>query len=212
MKQAGTLELAVLGLLKDRAMHGYELRKQLSAMLGPLWQVSWGSLYPTLRRLARAGAVEIDQTRSRTARSSKQSLGGRRRTVYTITPEGEEMFARLLEEEDVPVVDSERFSLKLAFFRYLRPEKRVTVLERRRAHLQEKLAEFRANLRNYRERMDGYAVLLQSHDMAATENDIAWIDELIIKEMNPERQGLPPRSGIASATKQQSKVSGGLNS
>jgi DNA-binding PadR family transcriptional regulator len=213
VKQAGTLDLAVLGLLKDRAMHGYELRKQLGAMLGPLWQVSWGSLYPTLRRLARAGAVEIDQARSRTTRSSKQSLGGRRRTVYRITPEGERMFSRLLEEEDVPVVDSERFSLELAFFRYLRPETRVTVLERRRAHLQEKLAQFRANLRNYRERMDGYALLLQRHDMAATESDIAWIDELITREMAPAAPGAAPsRSGNnVSRTKQESKVSGGLD-
>ncbi|MDQ3645648.1 MAG: PadR family transcriptional regulator, partial [Actinomycetota bacterium] len=49
------LELPVLGLLKEKEMHGYELRKQLGAMLGPFWQVSWGSLYPTLRRLSKAG-------------------------------------------------------------------------------------------------------------------------------------------------------------
>lgn len=51
VKQAGMLELPVLGLLKEKSMHGYELRKQLGAMLGPFWQVSWGSLYPALRRL-----------------------------------------------------------------------------------------------------------------------------------------------------------------
>src|SRR5436309_14118991 len=59
MKQAGMVELPVLGLLKERPMHGYELRKQLGAMLGPFWQVSCGSLYPTLRRLAKAGADEV---------------------------------------------------------------------------------------------------------------------------------------------------------
>ena len=52
------LELAVLGLLKERTMHGYELRKQLGTMLGPFWQVSWGSLYPALRRLTKIGALE----------------------------------------------------------------------------------------------------------------------------------------------------------
>ena len=56
MKQHGMLELAVLGLLKERTMHGYELRKQLGTMLGPFWQVSWGSLYPALRRLTKIGA------------------------------------------------------------------------------------------------------------------------------------------------------------
>lgn len=191
MKQAGTLELPVLGLLKDRSMHGYELRKQLGAMLGPFYQVSWGSLYPTLRRLARAGAVEKLEVvpPAKTPRSTKQpkttSLGaGRRKTVYRITPTGEAMFLRML-EETAAAVDTEHFTLKLAFFRYLQPEARVALLERRRAYLQEKLAQFKANLRTYRERMDSYALSLQDHDMRATESDIAWIDELITNERAP---------------------------
>jgi DNA-binding PadR family transcriptional regulator len=191
MKHPGTLELPVLGLLKERSMHGYELRKQLGAMLGPLYQVSWGSLYPTLRRLARAGAVEkLDAAQPRkSSRARKSSKGtglgaGRRKTVYRITPTGEEMFLRML-EETAAAVDAEHFTLKLAFFRYLQPEARLALLERRRAYLQEKLAQFRANLRTYRERMDGYALSLQHHDMRTTESDIAWIEELITNERSP---------------------------
>ncbi|MFN2490734.1 MAG: PadR family transcriptional regulator [Actinomycetota bacterium] len=187
MKHSGTLDLAVLGLLKERSMHGYELRKQLGAMLGPLWQVSWGSLYPTLRRLARSGAVQ-GQAETR-GRSAKAGLGGgRRRTVYRITGAGEELFTSLL-EESAAAVDAEHFTLKLAFFRYLRPEKRLALLERRRAYLQEKLAEFRANMRTYHERIDGYAQSLQNHDMAVTESDIRWIDELITNEREPGDSG-----------------------
>jgi DNA-binding PadR family transcriptional regulator len=174
------VELPVLGLLKERAMHGYELRKQLTAMLGPFWQVSWGSLYPTLRRLARAGAIE----KTVEARPNRRGTTGRRRTVYRITPEGEAMFTRML-EETAAAVDGDHFTLKLAFFRYLRPETRVALLERRRAYLQEKLGQFRANIRNYRERMDSYALSLQHHDMATTETDIAWIEDLINKERTP---------------------------
>src|SRR5436190_20698883 len=53
------LELAVLGLLKEQPLHGYELRKRLSDPLGFLWGVSYGSLYPALRRLEREGAIEV---------------------------------------------------------------------------------------------------------------------------------------------------------
>jgi DNA-binding PadR family transcriptional regulator len=186
MKQSGTLEVAVLGLLKDRPMHGYELRKQLGARLGPLWQVSWGSLYPTLRRLARQGAVQSHVEERRSTKTASGALGaGRRKTVYHITAAGEELFSRLLEEA-TPAVDEEHFTLKLAFFRYLNPETRVALLERRRAYLQEKLAQFKSNLRNYRERMDAYALSLQSHDMKVTERDIEWIDELITNEIEPD--------------------------
>ena len=200
MKQPGMLELPVLGLLKERSMHGYELRKQLGAMLGPFYQVSWGSLYPTLRRLARDGAVEMEpqqaprktkSTRATTRRNAKAgkasgALGpGRRKNTYRITSAGEQMFTSML-EETAAAVDAEHFTLKLAFFRYLQPETRLALLERRRAYLLEKLAQFKTNLREYRERIDSYSLSLQRHGMAATESDIAWIDELISRERTPE--------------------------
>jgi DNA-binding PadR family transcriptional regulator len=208
VKQAGMVELPVLGLLKERDLHGYELRKQLGAMLGPFWQVSWGSLYPTLRRLAKAGAVEKLETevprRSTTRAASKRTRSlrvktsdrptstGRRKNVYRITPKGEQMFTAML-EETAAAVDAEHFTLKLAFFRYLQPETRLALLERRRAYLVDKLAEFKKNLRDYKERIDSYTLSLQNHGMAATESDIAWIDELITAERAPN-PGTPETS------------------
>ena len=192
MKQPGMLELPVLGLLKERSMHGYELRKQLGAMLGPFWQVSWGSLYPTLRRLAKAGAVEklaeeksAKRPAKNTSRSSSTISSGRRKTVYRITPAGEAMFTEML-EETAAAVDTEHFTLKLAFFRYLKPETRLALLERRRAYLQEKLQQFKTNMRDYRERIDSYTLSMQNHSMAATQSDIEWIDELILQERSIE--------------------------
>ncbi len=197
MKQPGMLELPVLGLLKEKEMHGYELRKQLGAMLGPFWQVSWGSLYPTLRRLAKDGAVEklpVPATRAPKARAATRTRKarpaasttispGRRKTVYRITPKGEGQFTAML-EETAAAVDAEHFTLKLAFFRYLQPETRLALLERRRAYLQDKLQQFKANIRDYKERIDSYTLSLQNHGMASTESDIAWIDELIRNERN----------------------------
>jgi DNA-binding PadR family transcriptional regulator len=204
MKQPGMLELPVLGLLKERSMHGYELRKQLGGMLGPFWQVSWGSLYPTLRRLAKSGAVEkldpkpektraktkagrVLTSKTKTAKTTKATRNtttlssGRRKNVYRITALGEEMFTAML-EETAAAVDAEHFTLKLAFFRYLPPETRLALLERRRAYLQDKLQQFKANLRDYRERIDTYTLSLHNHGMAATQSDIEWIDELISNE------------------------------
>lgn len=195
MRQHGMLELAVLGLLKERSMHGYELRKQLGAMLGPFWQVSWGSLYPALRRLAKSGAVEKDEqpvpkrttkrVLAKTTKSTKTPAlsGGRRKTVYRITGDGNAMFTEML-EETAAAVDAEHFTLKLAFFRYLPPETRLTLLERRRAYLQDKLVQFKSNLREYKERVDSYTLSLHNHGIAATQNDIEWIDELITNERN----------------------------
>ncbi|HYY44415.1 MAG TPA: PadR family transcriptional regulator [Actinomycetota bacterium] len=191
MKQSGMLELPVLGLLKEREMHGYELRKRLTMMLGPFWQVSWGSLYPTLRRLARAGAVEKVQDASSRAGSL---VSTRRRNVYRITDKGERLFARLLEETSGPI-DVEHFTIRLPFFRYLDREVRVEILERRRAYLQERLAEFKESVRAAG-KQDTYTESLQNHEVETTESDIAWIDELLTRERGSE---LGPRTKASKA-------------
>ena len=51
------LELAVLGLLHRTPMHGYELRKQLTNVLGLFRALSYGSLYPCLHELLAAGLI-----------------------------------------------------------------------------------------------------------------------------------------------------------
>src|SRR6266536_3818644 len=77
------LELAILGLLKESSMHGYNLKKRLSETLGSFWQVSYGSLYPALKRLQRRGAVEM---------TFPMEDVGRRKNVYRITEKGEALF------------------------------------------------------------------------------------------------------------------------
>ena len=82
------LELAILGLLKEQTMHGYQLKKRLADTLGSFWQVSYGSLYPALKRLQRQGAVEM---------TFPMEDVGRRKNVYRITPAGEEFLGRVRE-------------------------------------------------------------------------------------------------------------------
>jgi DNA-binding PadR family transcriptional regulator len=168
------LELAVLGLLKERAMHGYELRKQLGSKLGFFWTVSFGSLYPTLKKLERRGVVEkffpADQT-------------SRRKQVYRITPAGEALFLELLSEGATSVWEEDKFDLRLAFFRYLGPEARLRLLERRKAYLEDKLDEGHRSLRRAtRGRADSYTVSLMRHGIQTTEHDITWLDTLIAAE------------------------------
>jgi DNA-binding PadR family transcriptional regulator len=168
------LELAILGLLKERAMHGYELRKQLGQKLGLFWTVSFGSLYPTLRRLEKRGAVE---------KIFPEDSTTRRKQVYRITAEGEREFLELLSEGASSTFEEDKFSLRVAFFRYLKPEMRIRLLERRKAYLQDKLEEGQtALLRAKRTRADSYTLSLMRHGMDTTQADITWLDELITAE------------------------------
>ena len=178
------LELAVLGLLKERSMHGYQLKKSLSETLGPFWQVSYGALYPALKRLRTQGAVE---------QLSPTTRLGRRRNVYEITDEGERLFTELLSSPaERDPADDNGFRVRLAFFRYLKPETRIGVLERRRAALTARLAELRQTIGAYRERSDKYTLSMMRHGMDLTERDISWLDQMIEAERRTVRR--PRRS------------------
>ena len=87
------LELAILGLLKERSMHGYQLSKRLTDSLGGFWRVSYGSLYPALKRMLRAGLVtEVAM--------AAPGVSRRQRIVYQITPAGTEYFEAKITEHD----------------------------------------------------------------------------------------------------------------
>ena len=75
------LEFAVLGLLNEAPMHGYELRTRLKAVLGAFRAFSYGSLYPTLRRMRERGWItEGEPDPNRTA----PALTGRRGKVVLV--------------------------------------------------------------------------------------------------------------------------------
>jgi DNA-binding PadR family transcriptional regulator len=200
------LELAILGLLKEQELHGYELKKRLADRLGPLSSVSFGSLYPALNRLDRAGAVRVSEsdTAARPTIPMTGSLGGERaafrgrrtgargnrgKKVYAITDRGEQLFEELLaaDAQAGGGDDDRAFNLKLAFARYLPPEARLGMLERRRAHLVERLARARGSVRAGKERLDNYAHTLMEHRTEMTERDISWLDRLIADERKAER-------------------------
>jgi DNA-binding PadR family transcriptional regulator len=178
------LELAVLGLLKERSMHGYQLKKSLSETLGPFWQVSYGALYPALKRLRVQGAVEQVFPRTKV---------GRRRNVYRMTQRGEELFAELLASSGSGSDDDNGFRVRLAFFRYLKPETRLGLLERRKAALTTRLADLRGRLSLHRKQGDAYTLSMMRHGMDATERDILWVDDLIQAERKAARRRSRPK-------------------
>ena len=51
-------ELFVLGRLMSQPFHGYLLRQLLGVAIGPTRQISWGVLYPLIRRLEEGGLIE----------------------------------------------------------------------------------------------------------------------------------------------------------
>jgi DNA-binding PadR family transcriptional regulator len=176
------LEIAVLGLLNESPMHGYELRKRLSSLLGAFRAFSYGSLYPTLRRLQGAGWIseEAPDTVPGTAVRSRR---GKR--VYRLTAEGKEHFAGLLAEVGPEAYDDEGFGTRLAFFAHTRSDIRLQILEGRRQRMTEQADGMRTSLARTRERMDRYTLQLQEHGLESADREVRWLSELIESERSP---------------------------
>jgi DNA-binding PadR family transcriptional regulator len=146
------LEIAILGLLSDSPMHGYELRKRLASLLGTFRAFSYGSLYPTLRRLSQAGWITEEAALE--ASSAVRSRRGKR--VYQLTAEGKEHLAELLGEVGPAAFDDEGFGARLAFFAQTRSDIRLQILEGRRRRVEEQRDGMRSALARTGERLDRY--------------------------------------------------------
>lgn len=85
-----TVEHALLGLVRVRPMHGYELHQLLSAPggLGQVWRIKQGLLYALLKRLEQEGFITVQYVEQNEAPA---------RRMLAITPAGEAAFARWLQ-------------------------------------------------------------------------------------------------------------------
>jgi len=80
----GDVRSAVIALLSEQPMHGYQIIQEISQRSGGSWKPSPGSVYPTLQQLEDEGLVRA------------QEQDGRR--VYRLTEEGQRIAADRAEE------------------------------------------------------------------------------------------------------------------
>jgi DNA-binding PadR family transcriptional regulator len=176
------LELAVLGLLAESPLHGYELRQRLKATLGSFRAFSYGSLYPTLGRMKDAGWIAVDEGDADVVAGAPALTGRRGKVVYKLTAEGKERFTELLAEAGPSSWEDETFGVHFAFFSKTDPEVRVRILEGRRSRLEERREGARAGLARTRGRLDSYTLQLQEHGLESVDREVRWLTELIETE------------------------------
>jgi DNA-binding PadR family transcriptional regulator len=179
LKGENVLELAILGVLKEQPMHGYELRHYLSFIVGHIWQLSYGTLYPALRRLEKRGELT-----KQTIRDGR----GPAKHVYALTAQGERTFLTMMAEVASPteISDPHKFTLRLVFFRYIASEQRCGLLEHRLKFLREQresLEEMSAipgsGLDHFRRALIGYHAKLNAEE-------IAFVESLLTSEVSPD--------------------------
>lgn len=216
-RRGATLELAVLGLLHQAPMHGYELRKRLNAVLGAFRALSYGTLYPCLRSLVEQGWIAESGHHDRPPAGRSSSVGGaadrgsskRARIVYELTAEGKDEFQELISQAGPAAWEDGSFDVHFAFFSHTESAVRLRILEGRRSRLEERVDAFRGTVARARERADAYTSELQRHGLESTEREVRWLNELIETERGSTLGRLadePPRS--SASTRQAGDASG----
>jgi DNA-binding PadR family transcriptional regulator len=199
-QRSGILELAILGILHETPMHGYELRKRLSSVLGAFRAFGYGSLYPALKDMLTKGLIAED---SGAEPGRPLDRPRRSKIVYRLTAEGKERLSDLLGESGPSTWEDDGFGVHFAFFGLTQAEVRMRILEGRRSRLEERLEGFRAAVTRTRERVDSYTLELQRHGLESVERDVRWLNELIASE---RQSGVQP--GQATATTQTTQTGG----
>jgi PadR family transcriptional regulator, regulatory protein PadR len=85
----GSGELAILALLNQEPLHGYEISKRIGQLTGGVLQFNLASLYPLLYRMEKRGWVKGQW---------EEAPSGRQRRCYRLTPAGKKQLAPLRKE------------------------------------------------------------------------------------------------------------------
>lgn len=172
------LELAVLGLLLGSPMHGYELRKRLTGLLGAFRAFSYGSLYPTLRRMQADGLIAEE--------AGPVAVKRRARRVYQLTPQGIARFTELVADTGPQNYTDDGFGVHLAFFSRTPAEARMRILEGRRRQVEERREGLREAIGRASGSLDRYTKQLHELSLESSEREVRWLNELIAAEQSPK--------------------------
>ena len=134
----------LLGFLMNSSMTGYEIKKRFSLSFSFFSGLSFGSIYPALRKMEQEGLITL---------KVEIQDGSPNRKVYTITDEGRKVFLENLRAPFALEQPKMAFLARLFFFAHLTPEERLATAK---AHL-ESIREMQKNLKAVEPQIGGRA-------------------------------------------------------
>ena len=167
--QRDTTALVVLGLVALQPGSGYDLARLADRSVGYLWTPSRSQIYKVLPRLVSDGLATTERVRQRD-RPDKD--------LYSITPEGQQVLRRWLEEaEQEPVRNANIFALKLFFCDLVPARTAQAQLEAYRRFLETRLSRFHAMAHAPAEGENIFPQLILGRAIARIEATLLWVEE-----------------------------------
>jgi DNA-binding PadR family transcriptional regulator len=175
MKKINKSRYAILGMLFDKPMTGYEIKKFMQESTTHFWQESDASLYPMLKKLEAEGKVQAQITRK----------GRLERIRYAITNTGKKEFAYWMEQEAEPGTHRDELLLKLFFGAHSSPNTIIQHLQAKKLKLQEQQKKY-AHLNMLVEhevapddQHKRFWLMAIRNGVLSSEAELKWIDECL---------------------------------
>jgi DNA-binding PadR family transcriptional regulator len=196
-----SVKYALLALLYQHPMHGYELGKQLTLAVNAEWDVKPGQVASTLTRLNEAGLVDY---------TVEETDGAPDRKVYSLTQEGlEELQEWYLTPEVREYQLGDTFYVKLVLSLTGGPVRPEQVLMIQRRELYQRLHEVTELRRQADPRTELPWVLLLESAAMHLEADLRWIEmcearlpdlrHYMPRQPEPKARGRPRRKASVLA-------------
>lgn len=156
----------ILGLLSERPMTGYDIKKEVHGALAAVTSASYGTLYPTLHRLLTERAVEVNEVPQK-GRPSKK--------VYRITEAGRDDLRQWLNQPAASDQVKREFLLKLYLAKDMPPEGLRGLIVSRRSEIE-------ATMRTLQDEKNGvsntYQAWVVDYSLSLCEAEIDWLQQL----------------------------------
>jgi len=166
-----SLREAMLGLLDDGPMTGYEIKQFFRKVIQHFWSVSDGQLYPTLKKMHEGGLISLKVV---------QQEGTANKHVYSITEKGREQFNEWLREPVTKFEElKEPFVLKVFFFSKLSREEILRHLHAQRELHSRILEEIRGVRDTYEESVSPYQRMIGYSGILYVEVRLLWLARMI---------------------------------
>lgn len=166
-----SLKYALLGLLAEDPKYGYEIKQQFEGALGNVWSVSYGQLYPTLRRLS-----EMQWVTKQTAPGKKAA----EKNIYSITPKGKSKLDEwLLRPLRSSYKVKDEFTLKFLFFDKLPRERVLEYLKLQQKKTVMQKEDFQRTLVSIRDELSFFLQAIIRKGIIHLEAENQWLEEVV---------------------------------
>lgn len=155
----------VLGLLAERPMSGYDIKKHVKTVLGAITTASYGTLYPTLHKLLADGDVEMKEVPQH-GRPSKK--------VYTLTDQGRNDLQNWLHQPASADQVKREFLLKLYLARQVDEFDLQSIVASRRTEAEMLLRTYENDKRNAKTAQQAW---IADYSSAMCQAELDWLQQ-----------------------------------